>query len=204
MMTARISVNRSSSDQLVSELREYDRQFAAVRRDAATLLEGLSEPQLEWREADGTWSIGDCLNHLVVTGNQSLSHIRRATAAARAQGLLSEGPFRHPIAGRLLVRLMDAPARIRFRAPQAFRPLDGASVSESVAGFWSLQTELARALGAANGIDLARVKVTNPVSNRFTLTLGQEFAFTAAHERRHLWQARSVREKLLHRRRTEA
>jgi hypothetical protein len=37
------------------------------------------------------------------------------------------------------------------------------------------------------------VKVANPVSTWFRMTLGQEFALTAAHERRHLWQGWHVR-----------
>jgi hypothetical protein len=32
--------------------------------------------------------------------------------------------------------------------------------------------------------------------NWFRMSLGQEFALTAAHERRHLWQASRVREKI--------
>ena len=48
----------------------------------------------------------------------------------------------------------------------------------------------------ANGIDLAAVKVDNPVSRWFKLSLGQELAFTAAHERRHLAQASRVRGRI--------
>ena len=53
-----------------------------------------------------------------------------------------------------------------------------------------------RVIEEADGIDLASVKVNNPVSRWFKLSLGQELAFTAAHERRHLWQAVRVRERL--------
>jgi hypothetical protein len=52
-------------------------------------------------------------------------------------------------------------------------------------------------LEEANGVDLARVKVSNPVSNWFKLSLGQELALTAAHERRHLWQASRVRKRII-------
>jgi hypothetical protein len=48
----------------------------------------------------------------------------------------------------------------------------------------------------ANGIDLSKTKVSNAVSRWFRLSLGQELAFDAAHERRHLWQARRVKEEL--------
>ena len=70
------------------------------------------------------------------------------------------------------------------------------SASEAAAGFFRLQHELFRALHEANGIDLARVKVANPVSKWFKMSLGQEFGLTAAHERRHLWQASRVRARL--------
>jgi hypothetical protein len=179
-----------------SELRDYDRQFAAIRQDAGALLRDLSARQIEWRGGAGRWSIADCLNHLVVTGTQSLTHMRSAMADARTRGLLGAGPFRHPLAGRLLILLMDAPPRFRFRAPRAYRPTEGRPVADILAAFWTLQDDLGHALREADGIDLARVKVANPVSNWFKMTLGQEFAITAAHERRHLWQAWRVREKL--------
>jgi DinB family protein len=182
-----------ASNELQAELREYDRQFEALERDARRLVDGLSERALVWHEAAGTWSIGDCLDHLSVTGKQSLSHIRSAIAEARSRGLLGAGPFRHPVTGRVLIRLMDAPPRMRFKAPRAYRPMRDAPVSEILTAFFLLQSELIHALSEANGVDLARVKVANPVSTWFRMTLGQEFALTAAHERRHLWQAWRVR-----------
>ena len=91
---------------------------------------------------------------------------------------------------------MDAPPTIRFKVPKAYRPVPDLSVMDVIAGFFLLQQELFRALDEANGIDLRRAKVPNPVSKWFTLSVGHEFAFTAAHERRHLWQAALVRKRL--------
>ena len=186
----------SNPDHLVPELREYDRQFSAIRRDAELLLDGLTERELVWHAERGTWSIVECLNHLAVSGNQSLSNIRSAIVDARSKGLLGAGPFRHSFHGNVLIRLMDAPPVIRFKVPKAYRPLPDVSVAEVLTAFFLCQDELARVLRDANGLDLARVKVANPVSNWFRLSLGQEFALTAAHERRHLWQALRVRNKL--------
>ena len=181
---------------MTDELEEYRRQFAAIARDTERLLSGLTEQQIEWRESPATWSIADCLNHLVVTGRQSLAHIHSAVADARSRGVLARGPFRHSLLGNWFVRLMDAPARIRFKVPDAYRPAPNAAVSEIVASFVQLQRELVQALQEADGIDLARVKVNNPVSDWFKMSLGQEFALTAAHERRHLLQASRVRQKI--------
>lgn len=192
-----INSDPSASDGLVCELQDYERQFAAINEDAKALLGDLSPRQLGWREDVTRWSISDCVNHLVVTGNQSLTHIRTAIIAARSNGMLSKGPFRHPVMGKLLILLMDAPPRVRFKVPKAYRPAKEQPVADTLAAFWILQEELAHALREANGVDLARVKVANPVSKWFKMTLGQEFALTAAHERRHLWQAWRVRQELL-------
>ena len=183
----------SGTNELVPELQEYARQFTAITRDAEVLLQVLTEAQLTWRENAGTWSVADCLNHLVVTGNQSLAHIYTAMVDARTRRLLGRGPFRHGVVGNWLIGLMDAPPTIKFKAPKAYRPAPDASVSQIVSTFFLLQHGLIRALEEADGIDLARVKVGNPVSRWLRLSLGQEFALTAAHERRHLWQAAQVR-----------
>ena len=179
------------------DLREYRRQFEAVTCDAELLLDALTERQLAWREKAGVWSMADCLDHLVVTGNQSLPRIRDAMSEARSRGLLGRGPFRYGKLGNWFVRVMDAPPTIRFRAPRAYRPSMDLPVSEVVARFFRLQRDLISASDEADGIDLTAVRVSNPVSRWFRMSLGQEFALTGAHERRHLWQASRVRERLV-------
>ena len=186
----------SGGEQLVPELKGYYCEFAAIEREARRLLDGLTDVQQKWHPDVRTWSIVDCLNHLVVTGRHSLRGISSAVCEARANGLLAGGPFRHSVLGTCFIRLMDAPPILTFRVPKAYQPVADSVASEAVAGFFRLQHELFRALHEANGIDLARVKAANPVSKWFKLSLGQEFAFTAAHERRHLWQASRVRAQL--------
>ena len=182
--------------ELEPELSECRWQIEAIRRDATRLLDGMSEDELTWRENGATWSIADCLNHLAVTGNQSLPRICEAISDGRSRGLLGRGPFRHGFLGNCLIRLMDAPPAVKFKVPAPYRPAPDLSVSEIVAGFYLLQHDLIEALKGADGIDLSRARVTNPVTRWLTMSLGQEFAFTAAHERRHLWQASQIKRKL--------
>jgi hypothetical protein len=64
--------------------------------------------------------------------------------------------------------------------------------------FFHVQSKFLRQIERADGLDLSRVKVPMPVSRFFKLGLGAAFARTAAHERRHLAQARRVRSKIPH------
>jgi hypothetical protein len=47
---------------------------------------------------------------------------------------------------------------------------------------------------ATSGLHLARIRITSPASRFFRMSLGQCFGMLAAHQRRHLWQARGVRD----------
>ena len=178
------------------ELEKYYRQFEAIKCDAHGLLEGLADGQLGWHPGAGSWSIADCLNHLVVTGNESLPRIRSAISEAHSRKLFSNDSSRHSVLGKLLIRWMDAPPKIKFKAPKAYMPVLNLPVAEIVEKFFLLQDAMLTELREANGINLARVKVTNPVSKWWKMSLGEEFALTAAHERRHLWQGWRVREKI--------
>ena len=107
--------------------------------------------------------------------------------------MLSPGPFRYGIFERWFVWLMEPPPRMKLVAPRAYRPGSRRPGTIVVSDFLRLQRDLCQSLQTANGLDLAKVKVRNPVNRWIRFSLGQEFALTAAHERRHLWQARQTK-----------
>ena len=181
---------------LVEDLQNYQQQFQSIKIGAENLLRDLNELQFNWQPGADRWSIAQCIDHLVVTGRSSLSNIHCAINDARSKDLFSPGPFRYGLIERWFVRQMEAAATMTFKAPKAYLPSASQPHAEIVASFYSLQEEFLSCIGEANGIDLSRTKVSNAVSRWFRLSLGQELAFNAAHERRHLWQAGRVKKEL--------
>ena len=178
---------------LVTELREYERQFEAVRLEARGLLGGLTERQFNWRAEPGRWSIAECIAHLNVTGQAYLPALDRGIREARAAGRTGTGPFRHTLLGKLVVSTMEPPAKFKFKAPKLFAPQPEHLLSAVASAFETLQDQFIKRLHAANGLDLGRVRITSPVYTFFKVSLGQVFQLNAAHERRHLYQARQVK-----------
>jgi DinB superfamily len=178
---------------LVEDLQNYHQQFQSIRIDAQDLLTDLTDIEFNWQPGEGRWSISQCIDHLVVTGRDSLSNIHIAIKEARSKGSLSQGPLRYRIIETWFVRLMDAPPRVRFKAPKAYTPPAFGCCNQRATNFYALQDEFLKCIEVAHGVDLSKVRVSNAVSRLFRLSLGQEIAFNAAHERRHLWQARQVR-----------
>ena len=61
-----------------------------------------------------------------------------------------------------------------------------------MAAFRAYQVQYIDRLRQANGLDLARAHVASPAAAWLRFSLGSGFELMAAHERRHLWQARKV------------
>lgn len=177
---------------LHAELSEYRRQLREARADAEKLVEGLTDTQFNWRPGPGRWSIAECLDHLN-NGWRVLPKLDHKIATAAEQGLRGEGPYRHPFLGRIYIRFMEPPPKIRVRAPKAYVPTADQPLAAVAPRFLELQDEIIRRVIAADGLDLGEIKMSSPISRRFRMSLGQWFAFLAAHERRHLWQAWQVR-----------
>ncbi len=184
----------NEAEPLVKDLEDYRRQIEAVKEDARALLAGLSEAQVNWRPTAAHWSIAECLDHLTVTNRELMKPIEAAIEDARSRGLTSGGPFRYGIIGNMIVRSMEPPAKMKFKAPTMFKPRPDQSLEAVARDFFAMQDELLRLIKEANGINLARVKVTSPVTKLIKLSLGQSFGLIATHNRRHLWQARQVKE----------
>ncbi len=168
-------------------------EFEAAKTDARELLAGVGDPAFNWRHAPGTWSMAECLDHLNLTGRKYLRALDRAIEDGRAKKILGRGPFRYGLLESWTVRVMDAPPMFRIKAPKAFVPAAEARLAESLAAFATLQDEFQKSLARADGLDLRRVKVRSPVSRHIKFSLGKAFAAISAHQRRHLWQARQLR-----------
>lgn len=180
--------------QLIPELAAYERQIEAIKQDARDLLADLTDKQFNWRPAPGRWSIAECIDHLRVSGAPMLPRIAKTMEQARADGVFGRGPFRHSFLGNLFVRYLEPPPRFKSKAPKILVPTPERPMAELVPEFMTLQDQLQRRIREANGIDLAAVKIVSPITKFVKLSLGQWFALLAAHERRHLWQARGVKD----------
>jgi DinB superfamily len=169
-------------------------EFEAAKKDARDLLAGIGDPAFNWRHAPGTWSMAQCLDHLNLTGRKYLRALDRAIEEGRAKNLVGRGPFRYGLLESWAVRTMDAPPMFRIKAPRAFLPASEGKIAESLAAFLALQDEFQQRLARADGLDLRRVKARSPVSRHLKFSLGKAFAGISAHQRRHLWQARKLKD----------
>ncbi|HET7220113.1 MAG TPA: DinB family protein [Vicinamibacterales bacterium] len=180
------------------EIRALADAFAAIDSDARSLVAGLSEADGGWRATASTWSVAECLDHLAHANRVYLAAMEPAASRALASGSHRRRPALPGLFGRWFVRAMEPPPRVKSRAPGSIQPRTAPALADAMASFFASHEEVRRFLGAYAAIDLAGVRFPNPFVRGVRFSLATGLHVIAAHERRHLWQARRVREAAAH------
>ena len=124
-----------------------------------------------------------------------LPAIDRAIANGREHQWMRTGPARYGWFSRMMVMSMEPPPRWRMKTNRMFEPaLETFQREDVLRHLAESRGRLLDRVRAAAGLDLRRSIVVSPVSPLIRVPLGAYLAFLAAHDRRHLWQARQVRE----------
>lgn len=173
-------------------LEAYLTQLRSIEQDLPGLA-NLDPARFNWRAAPDRWSVGQCIEHLNITIERYLPVLRAAVQSARAQGLTSsEGPFTIGWLERWFIRSLEPPVRRRFKTPKSFVAPPDLDPVTTVERARRLRSELAEVIRSADGLNQPKIKVRSQFAP-ISWTLNGTFAVLLAHERRHLWQARQVR-----------
>ena len=178
--------------ELTLELRDVYQQIEDVRGQLQRLMFGVDDAGFLWRPEANRWSISECLVHLNVTASLYVSAIDRALKTARPASSPDELPRRGWL-GRWMLNTLEPPIKRRFKASNAFVPDAGKPLDDVVPEFIRYQDEIQQRLLASKSLDLWRTKVKSPAVPLLKFSLGETFAIIAAHERRHLAQAETVK-----------
>jgi hypothetical protein len=91
---------------------------------------------------------------------------------------------------------MDAPPRRKFSAPTQARPSLHIAGEEAIKSFVKSHDELRELILESADADLNRIRFKNPFVRFLSFTVGTGVLIILAHDRRHLWQAKVVRNSL--------
>jgi len=166
------------------------RELAEAAALARTLEEDFQPAELSTPPSPGAWSAADNLVHLTLSSQALIPRMTRTLAKLADARRRTEGPSPPDWVGRLYAWILEPPVRLKARAPRAFVPPGGASAAEAVPAFLVEQERVVALLKQCVGLDLASRKVPSPVSRYVRHNVCAAFHILAAHQRRHLWQAR--------------
>ena len=171
--------------------KRLDENTANIEK-AKSLTSGLSAAQMNWRPQPGKWSIAQNLAHLNF-GYQHFDTIASSIAAARAKGIISNGPFRYGWLSSWFMKSMEPPPKRKYKTFKSNAPSPDVDAAKALADYLRMGARLAELIQEADGLDLARAKTPFGDLKWFKMPLGAWLTHIITHERRHLWQAEQVR-----------
>ena len=178
--------------QSVDLLTECQSRFREAETRAVALFKTVSPEATLRRPTPDRWSVGECMQHLIVTSELYFPRMRTAITRACAAGGSTEPPYRRgSLVGKILINSVQNPNR-RFKAPGLFRPQDpGLEPSEILSRYGASHRTWDGFFDAARGLDLGH-RFPTPISRWVRISLEQAFLLHSHHEIRHVAQAERV------------
>jgi hypothetical protein len=170
---------------------------SGIEADLARLTAGLTESQFHAPTRTGGWSVGYCIEHLVLTGQAFLPKWDMALKQAARRGCPCAQTFHYAWWQRKILQSAENPSKLKRRTALPFEPRSRHSIEKTVRRFLDMHQELARRLASSRGLDVKGTPVQSPFVTWIHYALGFSFDLALAHERRHLCQAWNIRRQLV-------
>jgi DinB superfamily len=181
----------ASSSSLNPQLEALVQAFEQAKAEARRLLTSSSEELLRKRPSPNSWSALECVGHLNLGNEMMLKNIKQTITRAPELPKTPNRKYKMDLIGRLMVWSFE-PGRIKLKAPAAIaKPVVHGGAQEALAEFERHQNEAVELIRSAAGLAIDRCKMKSPFAN-IRYSAYSAFGIIAAHNRRHLWQARNA------------
>lgn len=153
----------------------------------------LTVEQLNWKPAPASWSIGQCLDHLVIADSCYFPALQKITEGKYKMTSWERwSPF-SGICGRILVNKLQEQVKKKMKAPGIFVPSASNSDIGILERFHEHLDHLMDYIVACDKTDLDQIKITSPPIKFVTYSLRNAIKLLVQHEHRHINQAIRVK-----------
>jgi len=151
----------------------------------------LSDIQLNWKPHPDSWSVGECLSHLVNSNDLYLDKIENILNSFPT-GSEKDFPYEQSFLGKLIAKGVDPSNLKKARTFKEFFP-DKSDVQKNIIDEYVKSSEkLIELVCKMQHLDLKKIKLSSPVNIIIRLNLGDPLIIIPKHDERHLNQAERV------------
>jgi uncharacterized damage-inducible protein DinB len=156
-------------------------------------LSGTSLMQLNWKPLPGSWSIGQCLDHLVVSESSYFSILKKVIDGTYKMNFWERhSPF-SAICARILKDQLQEKVKRKLKAPKKFHPSRSELKMEVIERYHQNLDGFLELISNCQKIDIDKIILTSPAIRIVTYSLRDALYFLIQHEHRHINQAIRVK-----------
>ena len=160
-----------------------------VQREFAAL----SSDQLNWKPAVDSWSIAQCLDHLIVSHNAYFPDLERISSDKYKMNFWEKNSPLKTIWGRIMKDQLQEQVKRKMKAPQKIRPSASEIPGDIVERYLANLNMFLKYISGCQSTDIDRTIFTSPLLRIVTYNLRDAFQFLIQHEHRHINQAIRVK-----------
>lgn len=168
-------------------------EMRKISDDARSSFGNLSAEQLNWKPPEKSWSIGQCLEHLILTNEQFYPEFDKLAAGTRRNTFWENySPFTG-FFGRFLIKAVTEDSK-KAKAPSK-SIVPPSELPADIVGSFVLHIEKVNVkLAACADADREKTVVTSPFLAVMTYKLDDAYSVLVEHTKRHIRQAKRVME----------
>lgn len=152
----------------------------------------ISAGQLNWQSSPVSWSIAQCLDHLIVSHLIYFSRLKKITEGNFKMNFWEKySPFTK-IGGSIMKNQIQEQVKRKLKAPKKIQPASKADLGIIEQYHRSIDQFLAY-ISKCRNIDIDKTIITSPLVSMITYSLRDALQFLVTHEHRHINQAIRVK-----------
>lgn len=178
---------------MAMKLTEIISEYVSVKEEVGTEFGGLSPHQLNWKPSEVSWSVGQCIEHLVLSKGFFMTVLEEVASGNRRNTFWENwSPLRY-LGTRLYFSYIKSD-KTKVKAPTNRIVPPSEVDSDVVEKFSRQQDEIINTIGTISEADAGQVTLTSPFLKAVTYKFSDGLLILAEHDRRHIRQAIRVME----------
>ena len=175
-------------DERISSVIEEMSKTAA---DARETFGELTAEQLNWKPAEKSWSVAQCLDHLILTNEQFYPEFEKLAAGRRKNTLWQDFSPLTGFFGRFLIKAVTEDSK-KSKAPSKSIVPPSDLPADIVEKFEKNIAEVNEKVAACAEADREKTVVSSPFLAIMTYRLDDAYTVLVEHTKRHIRQAKRV------------
>jgi len=164
----------------------------AVATDVRAAFGRLDARRLNWRPDATSWSVAQCLEHLITANGLMRDAAANALDSGKPRTVWQRLPVVPGVFGRMLIRSQAPQATRKYTASPLATPGSSDIAADIVERFVAQNHELVRWLGSLDEDRASRAIMTSPFVTFITYSVLDGARLMLAHDHRHIQQASRV------------
>ncbi len=181
------------SEPLLHSINDIVSEAHRLALDVESAFGSLNQEQLNWKPNAQSWSIGQCIDHLITTNTKFYPQIDELVAGGRRHSLWQSFPIIPGLFGKLMINMIKPDSTRKIKVPPGFEPTSSRLEVDIISRFISHQAEFIGRIESTSDLNPENTIIYSPISRLITYSLLDAYRIAVLHERRHFIQAQRVR-----------